>query len=157
MPRTLSAQAKAAIFAQETGEAVILLLTIEHADLAEPIRVSSDAVDTVSDSITYQAFPFQITFPRDSDDAPPQVRLTIDNVDRRIVQAVRELMTPPTVNLQLVLASQPDVVEVVPGEFTLASVTFDALAVEGVLKFDDILNEPFPKDVVTPATFPGLF
>ena len=44
MSRDLSLTAKQAINAPETGEAFIILLTIDHPSLSAPIRVSSDAV-----------------------------------------------------------------------------------------------------------------
>lgn len=45
---TYSAQMVADMMARETGEAILVLVTISHALLPTPIRVTSDAVDTVS-------------------------------------------------------------------------------------------------------------
>jgi len=42
MPRSISSTAQAAINAQETDEIFLILLTISHDDLAEPIRVVSN-------------------------------------------------------------------------------------------------------------------
>ena len=61
--RTLSSAAQAAVFAAQTGEAFLVLLELNHADLATPIRVTSDAVATVSNGDTYTPFPFFISLP----------------------------------------------------------------------------------------------
>ncbi|MBE0598443.1 MAG: DUF1833 family protein, partial [Desulfuromonadales bacterium] len=105
----------------------------------------------------YQPFPFDIALPADRDDQISKVTLTIDNVDRAIVRAVRELASAPTVTLEIVLASSPDVVEAGPFEFTLQDAGYDALTVSGTLGYEDILNEPFPAGAFVPAAFPGMF
>ena len=158
MPRTLSTAARASLFAQQTGEVFVQLLTLEHPDLVEPIRVCSDSIDTVSGGLTYQRFPFTITMPPEDEDAPPIVRLKIANADRTIVRSVRELsQNAMMVTLSVVMASSPDTIEAGPLEFKLRNVTFDAEFVEGELHFEDPLNEPFPADTFNPNTFPGLF
>lgn len=157
MSRDVSLTARAAINAQETAEAFLILLTIDHADLDEPIRVTSDAVDTVSRGETYIRFPFAVTLPDDRDDQMVRAQLTIDNVDRRIVNTLRSISGPPTVTLEVVLGSDPNTVEAGPFEFTLRNARYNALTVAGDLVFEDILNEPIPGDAFTPGNFPGLF
>lgn len=157
MPRDLSQNLRVAANAQETGEAVFYLLTFRHPSFVADITVCNNAEDLVSNGITYQRFPFEVSLPNDDDSAPPQVKLTVDNVDRRIVQALRSVNTPITVLLQLVSASTPDVVEGGPAEFKLRAPTFDASVVEGTLMFEDILNEPFPASIFSPRYYPGLF
>jgi hypothetical protein len=158
MPRTISASARTALFAQQTGEIFVLLLELDHAELVEPIRVCSDSIDTEHGGRTYQRFPFEIGMPPEDEDAPPIVRLKIANADRAIVAAVRQLAgNAMTVTLTVVLASSPDTIEAGPLEFTLRNVTYDAEFVEGELQFEDVLNEPFPADTFNPNTFPGLF
>jgi hypothetical protein len=158
MPRVLSAAALQAIFARETDEVFVVLLTLEHSTFATAIRVCSDAVDTISRGSTYQPFPFEVTTPAEDDAPPPRVTLRIDNVDRRIVQEVRRVSGEPiTVTLEVVLASTPDTLEAGPFEFALRDTTYSALLVEGELAFDDILNEPYPGLAFTPSVSPGLF
>jgi hypothetical protein len=157
MSRTLSPLAKQAIFAQESGEAFILLLTITHASLAQPIRCANNMQDVVSGGNTFTAFPFRITLPQDREDRPPKMRLSIDNVDRSIVTAVRTLTSPPTIQLAVVLAIQPDTIEASFPGFTLRNTQYDALVVEGDLNLEDLANEPYPKDTFTPTFAPALF
>ena len=157
MSRNVSNLVKQAINAQETGEVFIVLLTIDHPDLAEPMRLSSDAVDTVSRSNTYVAFPFDISLPNDQADRPPRAGLRIDNVDRQIVQTLRTITSAPTVLMEVVLGSDPDTVEASWPDFQLLDADYDHLVVAGELGQELFLNEPWPGRSFTPADFPGLF
>lgn len=156
MARSLSPAARQALFAQQTGEAIIILLTLTEASLPAPIRVCTAGEDVVSNGETYQHFPFEITMPDDTADAPPTVRLTIDAVDRQIIEAVRSVGGAITVEMQIVFSSDLDQVEVIPGEFKLNEVEYSALTIEGTLSFEPILDEPYPADTFTPAKFPGM-
>ncbi|MFN0133436.1 MAG: DUF1833 family protein [Phycisphaerales bacterium] len=158
MPRTLSTPARRAIFAQETGEVFLLLLTITHQQLPTPIRVVNNSEDVTSNGILYQRFPFELALPAENDEAPPSVTLRIANADRQIVQAVRSLAGDAMgVELAVVLASSPNTIEAGPYRFTLRDVSYDASVVEGVLRTEDVLNEPYPSATFTPAHFPGMF
>lgn len=158
MPRSLSAVAKQAVFAQQTGEVFVVLLELEHPSFAGIIRVCSNDRPVVSNGYTYVPFPFEIVLPDDSEDGVSRVTLRIDNVDRRIVSEVRDVTSGAiSVRLFVVLASTPDVREVGPLLFTLRDVEYNATTVEGTLLHEDVLNESFPRDSFTPARFPGLF
>jgi len=157
LSRNVSAVAQQAVFAQETGEVFLILLEILHADLPAPIRVVNNSVSIVSGGDTYLPFPFEIDLPSDTDDVITTARLTISNVDRQIVSAVRSITTSPIATITIVLASSPDTVEVGPYEFTLSDVTYDADKVTGTLTFDDALDLRIPADRFRPSLFPGLF
>lgn len=155
--RTLSSAALAAVFGAQTGEAFLALLTLDHAQLAAPIRVTSDSVATVSNGETYAPFPFTVALPQERDDQLAGARLVVDNIDRSIVIALRSISSAPSVTLDIVLASSPDTVEAGPFNYTLKDAKYDALTVEGELAFEDILNEAFPGGSFVPQTHPGLF
>jgi len=157
MSRNLSLTAKQALNASETAEAFLILLTIDHADLTQPIRVSSDGVDTTSQSNTFVAFPFDLTLPDDMDNQAPRARLTIDNIDRQIVQAIRDIGGAPSVKIEIVRAADPDTIEASFPDFKLENVSYDAMTVQGELTLEDFTAEPFPARVFSPADFPGLF
>lgn len=147
------------LLAASSGTAAVLLLRITHPSIAGGvIRVTSAGRDVISRGDLYQQFPFDITFPRQSDDAPPTVKLSICGVDRSVIVAVRSLTgARAKVALELVHSSDLDTVEIGPLEFDLLDVTYDALIVEGTLGYEDLLNEPYPKDIFGPTTTPGLF
>jgi len=159
---TMSSAAVAASLAQETGEAWITLLSIAHPDLATmpeiggTIRFAHHPVDIVSRGATYRAAYFEVSLPDDAEEVP-RVTLRVENVDRLIADALRAIASAPTVTLEVVLGSTPDVIEAGPYELTLRRVDVDAVFVEGELVYDDMLNEPYPGDSFTPDKYPGLF
>lgn len=157
MSRTLSGAFVNAAMAQQTEEVMLLLLTIDHDDFSTPIRVVNNTEDVTSNGNSFVAYPFEIDIPGDTADTPPRVRLRIDNVDRQIVQAVRDIASPPTMKLEVILASDPDTIEISFDNLKLKNVTYDVFAVEGELAWEDILNNPYPYHTFTPSSNPGLF
>lgn len=152
---TLSSVGKQQAFAQESDD-FLALLTIDHADLADPIRVVNNVKDVVSGGQTYVAFPFQLTLPTDTADSPPRARLSIDNVSQEIAQTIRSISTPPTVTIRIVQMADPEQVEVNLPSFILRNVKYDATTVSGELELEDITREPFPARMFSPAEYPGL-
>jgi len=159
MPAPVTLSTRQALQAQETGEAFLMLLTIEHPSLPMPIRVSSDKVDTSSRGEAFLAFAFDITLPSDTEDGPPRAQLTIDNVNRQIVAAVRSLAPdpPPTLLVEMVRGAAPDTVERAYPRLDMQSVSYDALRVTAQLGIDSLLREPFPAGRFDRVGFPGLF
>ena len=156
MSRAVSSTFRAGAFAQETDQVYLVLLQISHASITT-IYVVNNYTDIVSNGITYIGFPFDITLPQDFEDAIPNVNLTICNVDRQIVYAVRSLTGPPIITISVVLAASPNTVEAGPYVMTLREVTYDSMTVSGSIFPEDMLNEAYPGDYFTPANFPGMF
>jgi len=149
--------ARQAVNAQETNEVFLLLLTLDHEDLAEPIRVVNNTEDVTSRGMTFVAYPFEIALPDEDPESVARVSLRIDNVDREIVRNLRAIQAPLSVALEVVMASSPDTVEAGPFNMTLVAAEYDALTVTGELAFEDVLNEPFPGQSYVPSEYPGLF
>lgn len=155
--RTVSAAAAAAMAAPQTGEVFLSLLTIDHDDLDAPIRLCNNGADVTSRGDLYVAFPFQHQLPTDSDGEVPRAEIAICNVTTEITRQLDVLQSPPTVALEIVLASSPDTVEAGPWNFTLKGVDYDQLTIQASLGFENVLSEPFPAPRFTPTSFPGLF
>lgn len=159
MARTLSSRLRGAMQAQETGEVILAICRIEHPSILNgPLRVVNDLQNLVHAGDTYAGFPFQVTLPQDAEDGVPKIRLVLDSVDRTVVQAIRSIPpgTPPTVQVDLVLKSMPDVSEVTFPNLTLRNVTYDVFVVEGDLEVDEDDREPFPQHRFSPQLFPGV-
>ncbi len=156
MARTLSSVALASANAEATGEVWLELVTIYHDDLPSPIRVVNNIEDIESQNHTFEACAFDVEAPGEGPDGPGEARLTIDNVDRAIVLSARLIQAPPTVRYQIVLASQPDTIEMDVDYLVMRDVTWDAFKVSGTLRFEDILGEPIA-ETITPERFPALF
>ena len=134
----------------------LILVVLEHADLAAPIRVVNNKTDIISGGETYTAFPVDIVLPSALEDSPPRAQLRISNVSREIGQAIRSISTPPTVTLSVIRQDAPDVVEITFVGMRLANAKWDALAVTGDLEFENLVREPYPAHSFSPAEYPGL-
>lgn len=154
---------KTEVFQQDSTEVFLSVLKIDHADLDEPIRVvnnSQDITSTIDDGIspeTYIAFPFVINLPSNKTGEISQTTLQIDNISRQISLAIRSISGAPEVTLWIIIADNPDVIETGPYVFTFTNITYTAFKVSGSLSYEDILNEPFPKQQFTPNKFPAAF
>lgn len=169
MSRTVSQAARRAMYDQSTDEVFVILLEISNeSDPADPIRtaldsenidskLTVDSIDTHAVAVTFAGGYFGIELPEEAGETISTVRLSIDNVDRKIVEAIRNASEPPDVRMWVVLKSTPHVVEAGPWYFVLESAEYDAQSVIGELTFEDITNRKFPKHEFTPYLVPGLF
>lgn len=167
MSRDVSSGFLSAIYGQETDEVPICLLTVTHESLDEPIYISSDPTTRLSDEPLvygtdsrgeqYTFLPFEFTLPDDRSDSPPRVELTMDNIDRTLVSILRTFMTPPSIKLEIILASDPDVVEITMPVLQMSDATIEDHTISVTLVADALINEPHPAGQFTPGSFPGLF
>ena len=166
MSRDTSITFRAAVYGQHTSEAFLILVKIDHDDFVglslDPLRFTNDGVDTESDcdggTETYTAWPFQVILPSNIESGVTRGSIVIDNIDRSIVSAIRQISSAPCdVSLWVVLASDPDSVEAEFTGFHFTGIDYNELTISGELTIESFLNEPFPGDTFLPSTFPGLF
>lgn len=168
MSRTVSLTMRSAMNAEQTGQVPVVLLTIVHPDLVDgPIRLSSDPTQrlstdplmygTISRTNPYIFLPFSAILPDDKEESPPQARLVIDNVDREMISLLRSTSTPAQVTLEMVLASSPNVVEIMFPALDLVSADYDANSITISLAIDALMTEPYPVGSIDPRSFAGLF
>ncbi len=153
----ISNEARSAMFAEETSDGLLVLLTINHIDLTTPIRVVNNKVNVISRGDEFIAFPFDIILPESSADTPPRAQLTISNVPRELGQTVRSISSSPTVLIEVIRINNFDSLELSLPAFKLKNVRFDVLQVTGDLVSEDLQIEPYPVHTFSPANFPGLF
>ena len=153
--------------AEYTGEIFITLLTIRHPDFPDILYVSSDPTTlissfplkygTVSNGHTFLFCPMNVLFPDDVEGRPPSARLEISNVGRELIELARSVTTPGTCDINCVLASAPNTIEV---NYPVLDIqAMQATAATLVLEFglDPLDVEPIPAGIFGPANFPGLF
>lgn len=159
MSRALSTAAITAGYAQETGEAYAILLSIFHDSLSQPIRVTTCGVNLTSRGNLFVALPFEITLPIEQEGTVPTARISIDNIDRQIVTAIRTLQPGDKAKtlIEIILESDPENVEVSFDELYLSNVTYDAFTVQGDLTVEGFASRAYPSGVFSPKYFPGLF
>jgi hypothetical protein len=146
-----------AVFAPETAEAFIILLTIEHESLSEPIRVCNNTESIWSNGVEYIPLPFEISLPDETDDEVPSTKLVIDNLSQEITKAIRSISTKPAITLELIGTGQPDIPIWGPSTFDLMDAEYDINAVTGTLGFNPYLSAPWPAWTFNPQDFPAVF
>ena len=156
MPHTVSSILLEAIYKEGTERVFIVLIEIDHSNLVEPIRFTSDGQDTVSNGNTFMAYPFTITLPTDEDGAQPTASFRIANVDRRIIAAVRSLTSPPIFRIWIVLDDDPDRIERGPWTMQLQDFRYDENEITARITVPSLLSEPFPAATYNTVDYPGL-
>jgi len=142
--------------ASETTEVFIVLLKIDHYDLSVPIRLANNTEDVISNGFTYIGFPFEaILF--NEDEQTPRAQIRVQNVDRRIGQVIRSLTNAPTLSVSVVLASDPDVIELDWLNTELVNIDGNVIDVTGDIVGPDYTTEPWPSRRATANYLPGLF
>ncbi len=164
----LSPSALKALFSPDSDDTLLCLLTLSGSNLLSPIRLSDGYTQRLSETDTdilygvvsrsqqYIFLPFQLSLPTE-EEAAPRATITLHDVTRLLLPNVRQLTSAPSVKIELVLASNPNVVEVDMGEFLLANISYTADTISGELTLESFEMEPFPSGTFTPNYFPGLF
>ena len=155
MPRTQSAASVASLLASETGEAYLVLLTISDST-GVIARYTSDNVDTVVSTTTYTPSPFDIFLPANVEGRISTAQLSLDNVDRALIDSLRLATSAFQVDMKVVLGSDPTDTLVEFTDYTLRNVSYDAFSISGTLTLEDFLNEPVGR-IMTGSVYPGLF
>jgi len=145
------------MFAEETADGLLALLTIDHPTLTTPIRVVHNTVDIISRGDSFTAFPFELVLPTSDPDSPPRAQLVIDNVSREIGQVIRQIPSAATVLIEVVRLAAPDELELSFPTLKLINIRLDVAKVTGDLISEDLQIEPYPAFTFSPAQFPGLF
>lgn len=164
--RTVSNTFRQESYKQSTKACFILLMTLSHADWVEDVRVASDPFELlpsagvrgiVSNGLEYLFLPFSLNLPTQDDTGISKCEISIDNVDRRIIESVREATSKVSVAMQVILSSDPDNIEISYSDFKLERVSYDAFIVSGEISVEYFDLEPFPKSRYVPSDFPGIF
>lgn len=121
------------------AEAFLILLTISHAHLEVPIRLTSDAVNTTSRGNSFIALPFEPVSPDDQESKTPNASLIINDIDGQVFQAVRNLTSSPNILIEFVRVTAPEVVKLqFVGSITSVNTFTDSQAVQLDLAIKDL-------------------
>lgn len=157
--RQVSLNAMQAMLAQQTDEVFIPFLRIDHASFANPIRLAFNTEKITRADGDYMPYAFQIDLPAQMDNSDvPQVKLTVDNVDMEVNNAIRTITGVPKVTFDVALASSPNTSEAGPFVLNLQSATADANTIQGALGYEaDVFAQAVPGQNYLPTNSPGLF
>lgn len=147
----------AAITGQNTAEAVVHLVTIEHADFVAPLRYCTGGEDIVSNGATFTARAMKVQTPGEGEPGARRARILIDNIEQDAVASLRSVQTGrPSVTIETILASDPDLIELsYPAlELRAFSPSGDSIDIEIAPRDDS--EEEFPVQTFSPMRTPGL-
>jgi len=156
VPRNLSDIVKTQMLAQETDAAFWILLELSHASLSTPLRFCTNNETINRLGVDWYPSFFDVNLPSEQPEQLPKVTLTIENIDRTLIDALRALDTPLAVKLYVATSADVDLA-VGPFEFTWRDTQYDATTIQASLESEDLLNQRYPKDEFIPSKFPGLF
>ena len=171
--RRVSLNARTMQDAQASAELYVLLLEIDHVDLPQPIRLSTDPTERLSsDPLLYGtrstwrgANPVTDPYlwviasalvPSDLDDTPASSTIVLEALDREMVRVVRSFTTRATIHMAVVLAETPDLIEGEWVDLQITSADIDAGEISLSISRDEIEQELFPAGRMTRGRFPGL-
>lgn len=168
MERVVSQSLRRELDQQESAEFLLAFLTITHPNMEETIRVVCDPEDFTYGGFNYIGFMFESEILTDGDNFP-EARLTVQNVDKRIGDAIRPLIGPPRVKMELIPASEFNLtvsprtplgtptVAYTADHLYLINVDIDALQISGRLSIRNYSQEVWPGVRATQNRCPGLY
>lgn len=166
MSRDLSSTAIESLNAQETNEVWVSLLEITHPDLAETIYLSNDPTTTLADGNygtesngnDYIFLPFKPFIAPQTENLLARAKIRMDNVSRDIIRSILDAQNePPSINLKVVLASAPNVIQFSMIGYSMDNVRASATDLEADLFPKILQGEQFPFETFSVADFPGLY
>ncbi|SFV05982.1 hypothetical protein SAMN02799631_04331 [Methylobacterium sp. 174MFSha1.1] len=167
MPRLISLNARKAAHAQQTDQIPVMLATIRHIELPEPVYLSSDNTERITDEPlvygtrhqghTYLFVQMGAVWPDDQRGSAPKSTLVFENVTPDMAKPLRAVLSPASVDLTIVMAETPDVIEARYLNLKGTLGTWDASAISLDVGRETFANEPCPSRRVTKACFPGVF
>jgi hypothetical protein len=146
-----------AVLQENTEDVFLFLLTLDHADLAQPIRLVNNIESVTSRGNLYSAFPFELVLPQDDGETLPEVIISMSNVTLELIEDVRTLQGALSVTVEIILSDSPDYVEMSIEGMKTNNISYDAQRLQATCQVEDVLNLAFPQELYLPSNFPGLF
>lgn len=141
---------------RDSADPTLLLVTVTHPDLTQPIRLVRDGDDLVSEGLLYEHYPFEFVHEARGENATAGASLTIDNLSPDLIGLLRASLEPPHVTLVTVMASDPDEQEPVLEDMPVTPIAYDALTIQGDIPKPQLLQEGAPVQEFNPSNCPGL-
>lgn len=156
LSNALSPELIAQLFAQESDDPFLTLVTLTHESF-DSIRLVNNTVDILSRGQTYQAFPMKIRFPVDDGETMRDFAIDFDNVSLTLVEMIRSVTTSIGVKIELILASLPDVPQISQEDLKIVSLSYNSQRISATIVLDNFLNTEMTSETYGPRNFPGLF
>lgn len=155
--RNLTPELVSQVYSQDSGDPLLMLLTLSHPSFTNTIRLSNNSVDTVSRGNTYISYPFSFTLPIDDGESAREVSIKMDNVSLEIIREIRKISTPINVLIEMVVASNPNVLQLAMENLIMDNVQYNTQSITASLRMDGFLAIELLSEKYTPSKFPGIF
>lgn len=156
---SLSPELLAQLFAQDSGDPFLTLLTLSHPSYAQPLRFVNNTDAIISRGNTFQPFFFDFILPKDDGETIKEISIDFDNVSLELIDIIRSTVGQTNIQLtiEMILASLPNVVQKSITELEILSVTYNRFRVSCKIGLGDFLNVELSSEKYTPKNFRGLF
>lgn len=151
----LSPELKKQIFAQESNDPFLILVTLSTDSFIA--RLVNNTKDIVSRGSTYTAYPFKLTLPVDDGQSARAFQIQLDNASLALIQGLRTVTQNIGVTIEMILASIPDEVQMQFTDLTLSTISYDAKKISATIIMDNFLTVEMTSERYTPSLYPGLF
>jgi hypothetical protein len=146
------------LFVDDNGNPTAIRLAVGYKDYVFTLEPNAPA--NGGQAVTFIGCPFEFTLPEVGDGATPELKISVDNVDRRMATYMEEA-APSLIPIQCTyrpyLESDPSGPQMDPPfTFTLTKVIVDVFKISGTATTNDVNNWGFPNRIYTPQEFPGL-
>lgn len=166
MARDVSEGFLAAVYADQSGEAYLTLVLIQHEDLDTPIRLASGYTRRLSlDPLTYGVrsngqdwlyVGMQIKGPDSKEKSTPAATLTIANIDPGIVALLRSTQAMARVDFFVVRAETPDIIEWSAKRLKLVKANYTDKQVTLDVTMEPFTAMPWPAHRINAERFPNV-
>lgn len=157
MANQLSPELIGQLFAQESNDPFLSLVTLSHETFDQPIYLVNNTKNITSRGNVFQAFPMTIRFPVDDGESARDFQIEFDNVSLELIQAIRSVTTQIGVTVELILASIPDVVQMSQEDLFIATMSYNKTKITARIVLDTFLNVALTSESYTPVSYPGMF
>ena len=99
----------------------------------------------------------EIRLPPDDGDSAREVSIEFDNVSLELIDELRSITDAIDVKIDMILASDPDSIQLSVEDLKMRSVTYTAQRVSARLFMDSFLNVEMTSEKYLPTLYPGLF
>lgn len=155
MPNELSAELKAQIFAQQSEDPFLTLVSLTGPGFE--YYLVNNTVDIVSNGRNFQAFPMKIRLPSDDGESSREFQIEFDNASLLLLVALRSVTSPIDCQIDMILASMPDAIQMSITDLKIRSVVYDKNKVSAKIVLDNFLSVAMTSERYTPSIYPGMF
>lgn len=156
--RNLSTNLIAQLYTESSDDPFLTLFTLNHTDWVGPIYLVNNTEAVISNGNTFEPFPVKVTLPHDDGETARKVSIEFDNVSLELIDELRSVTDSSIeVTIEMILASDPDTIEIEIGELKVKTVSYNAQTVKAELYMDDFLNTELSSEKYTPSKYSGLF